>query len=244
MHRDRLALVGALGWLAIMMWTACGARSQLDEGRLPAPGVGGSMPTQEAGSAGSPPEQGGGGTEVIDAGPDVPVEGPEDPCADPDATNIYLVTKTMKMYSWHPQSLKLEYRGLLECPADNATPFSMAVTRGGTAYVIYNNGTLWQVDITDASCTATSYQPNQHGIEGFGMGFALNDDGVTERLFIAGTQDSEPNRTLGWIDLDTFTLQLGPKSPPTNNNSLASWSISRALEPLPSWTKRPPCSAR
>ncbi len=168
------------------------------------------MPTQEGGSAGSP-QQGGGGTIIVDAGLDVPVEGPEDPCSDPDATNIYLVTSTMKMYSWHPQTLQLDYRGLLSCPADNANPFSMAVTRTGTAYVVYNNGSLWEVDVTDASCKATSYEPYQHGIEGFGMGFAVNDDGVTERLYIAGTQYSEPNRTLGWIDLDSFTLQLVDK---------------------------------
>jgi hypothetical protein len=106
--------------------------------------------------------------------------------------------------SFDPKTLTLTKIGTLSCPAaDGATPFSMSVDRGGTAWVLYNDGTLFHVQIKDASCKATSFVPKQSGFKKFGMGFVSDAPGsASETLFIANE--------FGVGKLDTKTLQVTP----------------------------------
>jgi hypothetical protein len=78
----------------------------------------------------------------------------------------------------------------------------MAVDRSGTAWVLYNDGKLYQASTVDASCTATAFVPDQPGLKTFGMGFATDAPGSdTETLFVA-------NETgLGSIDLGTLAVK-------------------------------------
>lgn len=100
--------------------------------------------------------------------------------------------------------------GRVEC--DNFFgPNSMAVARDGTAWVLYGDGSLFKVSTDDASCTPTSFEPNQvDGLGIFGMGFASNGAGsAQETLYIAGDPDTdfEDGRAkFGSIDLGTLKV--------------------------------------
>ena len=123
-----------------------------------------------------------------DIAPDiVPDAGPDDEC-DEVAKQVFVITEASFLLRFEPETLSLVAIGVVACPASpGATPFSMSVDRTAIAWVFYSDGSLWQVNTSDASCTATTFQPNQQGFELFGMGFSSDGPGTTdETLFIAG----------------------------------------------------------
>jgi len=129
-------------------------------------------------------------------------------CTDPDATYIYLVTSSLGLYAYKPAISQLEYRGQLDC-ATTSSPFSMAVDRQGSAYVVYGDGRLWEVDVTDGSCLSTPFVPYQQGFLQFGMGYALDDDLMGETLYVSDIDyDNDLSKGLAIIDLSSYQLNL------------------------------------
>lgn len=128
-------------------------------------------------------------------------------CPDASATLVYVVSEAYDLLSFYPPTATFTSIGKLSCPASSgsATPFSMAVDRKGTAYVVYNDGELFKVSTANASCTATSYMPNQLGIQTFGMGFATVGAGPAEQLFVATDQGGA---RLANIDVMTYSLSI------------------------------------
>ncbi len=205
LRRMRL-LHWALAFLAVdaaaIGFVACGARTGLPVGERDETGEEG----------GGPPDAG------RDAPDDVPQDVPEDvvpDCVDPSTQYIYLVTSEYDLYSLNPKNNAFSYRGALSCPTlePGATPFSMGVDRKGTAYVVYNDGELFRVSTKDASCEATDFTPNQFGFNVFGMGFALEPDGMSDQLFVAEINFAQPSLGLGRIDTESLELSyVGPFS--------------------------------
>lgn len=203
--KRRLWIAAAVLEIAVLA-ASCGARSSLRE------------PTLE---------------EEADAGPDVtadvrtdPVEDPieEDiadvveeglPECDPEALYVYLVTEQTVLYRYDPSTNGATPVGSLACPANGATPFSMGVDRKGRAYVVYNDGSLYLVDVNDASCEPLEFEPGQQGFLTFGMGFAIDDDMLAESLYVAeiNFEPGVPSLGLGRIDTNTLVLDyIGPFS--------------------------------
>ena len=153
-----------------------------------------------------------GGAPNPDPNPIDPGPGPIDPC-DERAKLVYVVDQDNRLSSFKPDLLQFKDIGILRCPAEpEATPFSMAVDRTATAWVLYSSGELFRVDTTNAKCQATKYLPGQNGFDNFGMGFAANTAGGNdETLFISGTgfgglSDGE----LGTLNVQTLkTAKLG-----------------------------------
>lgn len=196
-----------LAWIPLLSLLACGARSQLEileEEPAPAPTVTPEPPAP-------PPEE---------PPPPEPPEPPPPPvppeCAGPDTTYVYVVTSSNDLYAFKPQSEAFELRGRLECPVENgATPFSMAVSRDAIARVLYNDGTLWEVALEDASCEATSYVPAPPGDDFhlFGMGYAANQDDDGESLYVADIDFGTVSAGLARIDTETYERTfIGPFS--------------------------------
>ena len=133
-------------------------------------------------------------------------------CPDASGTLVYVVTEDNQLLSFYPPTASFRAIGALACPARGAArPFSMAVDRKGTAYVLYNDGEIFKVSTANASCQPTAYVPGQSGITTFGMGFATLGAGPAEGLFIASDQNT--GSVLGVID--TTTLKLGTVGPIT-----------------------------
>jgi hypothetical protein len=147
------------------------------------------------------PGDGGSGTALSADGGIPAIKG----CAEA-AKLVYLVSAQNDLYSFNPDKLQFQRIGPLNCPT-GAHPYSMGVDRTGTAWIDYDSGELFRVSTADASCTKTSYVP-QNGFVNFGMGFASDAPGSeSEALYVCGT--SQGNRTgLGLGKLDTKTMQL------------------------------------
>lgn len=129
--------------------------------------------------------------------------GAGDGCSDA-AKLIYVVGETYELYSYHPPTKELKEIGQLACPAGSSTPFSMAVDRSATAWVLYNNGTIWHVDINNgAKCSPTNYVPNQAGFSTFGMGFVSDEAGSQDETLYVGNYSGQ---NLGKINPKTMVL--------------------------------------
>jgi hypothetical protein len=88
-------------------------------------------------------------------------------------------------------------------PAGPITPFSMSVDRTGRAWVEYTTGQIFNVSLTTAACSNTTYSPNSGNMALFGMGFVTDSATSTnEKLYIAGGGHSaEPNGRLMFVDV-------------------------------------------
>jgi len=132
-------------------------------------------------------------------------------CQGAKATSVYVITGGATLYSFDPPSKTFTPIGILSCPDPGHLPLSMAVDYKGIAYVVYDDGALFEVSLTDATCTATTYVASPSFGTRFGMGFSTDPDGLTETLFLAGQRSPQ---ALGSLDTTTFALQeIGTFSP-------------------------------
>lgn len=116
--------------------------------------------------------------------------------------DIFVLSKEFDLHRFDPSKLTFSKVGPLACPGSgSATPFSMAVDRAGTAWVLYGDGRLYAVSTADASCAATNFVPGQKGFKKFGMGFASNAPGSDEETLFAANEFG-----LGSIDLATLEV--------------------------------------
>jgi hypothetical protein len=139
----------------------------------------------------------------IDATPDV--IHPNN-CPDGSATLVYVVTEQNQLYSFYPPSGTFKAIGTIHCNDGTATPFSMGVDRQGIARVVFDDGKLFLVNTRNAACSPTPFQPNQDGVETFGMGYVADTTDTGETLYIAS--DESNTSRLGIIDTTNYTLSI------------------------------------
>ena len=164
---------------------------------------GGGATSGEGGSGTGTGTTGAGGAEpMIDAG-GTGGGGPGGGCS-VAATRVYLLAKGQELHSFDPATLALSKVGALACPGSGAaTPFSMSVDRSGKAWVLYNDGQLFNVDTETAACQKTAFVSGQGGFTKFGMGFVSDAvGGDAESLYVANAD--------GIAKLDTTTLSIAP----------------------------------
>ena len=185
----------ALSSMAILS-AACSS-SPSSTGFDPDSGGGGSFLTDGgAGSDDDDDDAGGGGGGFGDGSTAT------DDCSDA-AKLVYVISDTNGLYSFAPSALKFTKIGDVSCPS-SGTVNSMAVDRSGTAWVNYTDGKIYKVSTTDASCTTTTFAPNQANFSNeLGMGFSSNSAGSkAETLFVGD------NNGLGVAKVDLTTLKL------------------------------------
>jgi len=133
-----------------------------------------------------------------------------DGCSDA-ARLVYVLSQDNDLYSFTPTTATFTKIGRLECPTNGlATPNSMAIDRQGTAWVNYSDGTLFKVSTGNASCEATSFEPNQAGFLKFGMAFSSDAEGSSEEtLYISGLDSlAGAGHGLGKIDPKTMKVTM------------------------------------
>ncbi len=147
----------------------------------------------------------------------------ENACTADGVDLVYVVDESNEFLSFDPRKLPNDpftLIGTLNCPVTGGsiqipsgpvTPFSMSVDRDGVAWVEYSSGEVFNVSLTDASCTASSYVKQASGMNLFGMGFATDGPNTdTEKLYIAGGgQSAEPNGK--FADVDTHNMMFTPQ---------------------------------
>jgi hypothetical protein len=124
----------------------------------------------------------------------------EQTCEDDNTKLIYLVSTNNDFLSFDPRKLPgdpFHLIGKLKCRG-GGSPFSMSVDRNGVAWVLYGDGELFKVNITDAKCEPTKFSAGSTGALTFGMGFATDKPGGdSEKLFVA---DNDFTNQLSSID--------------------------------------------
>jgi hypothetical protein len=188
----------------VLLLAACGSRTGLfaDES-LGAPGDdGGPGPDRDGGFDGS---------DERDALPPIDARPPRDVdrtgCPDADSTLVYVISSDYGLYSFDPASNAFAFIGNIVCPSPaGETPFSMAVDRRGIAYVLFTNFQIFRVSTATAACVATPYASEQLGFRRFGMGFATDEIGPTETLYVAGSDQVNGAEGLARIDTSSFAL--------------------------------------
>lgn len=117
---------------------------------------------------------------------------------------IFVVSSENVLLKFDPATLGFSTIGALKCPASfGDTPFSMAVDRSGTAFVLYQSGNIFKVSTENAGCTASGYKPSQLGWARFGMAYVSDAaGGESETLYVidgTGLSGSGANKGLGKI---------------------------------------------
>jgi hypothetical protein len=144
-----------------------------------------------------------------DGGNQMGSNGSDDGCSDA-AKLIYVVDENNKLAQFDPVAKAFHTLGTLKCPS-SGSPFSMGVDRDATAYVLYNDDKIYQVQTQTSGlpCTATSWS-TQDGLHEFGMGYSTDTaGGTTDHLFVIGGADlsgSNPGPgTMATIDTSSMT---------------------------------------
>ncbi|MFT3707108.1 MAG: hypothetical protein QM817_05505 [Archangium sp.] len=138
-----------------------------------------------------------GGDGGIGFAPDANVssDGGYDDCS-AEAKLIYVLDQDRTLLSFDPLKLAtsggaFQTVGRISCPSEpGAEPFSMAVDRSATAWIIYDSGELFTVNLRayPLDCVKTVFVP-QYGVAKFGMGFVANQPGSHEEtLYISGSE--------------------------------------------------------
>src|SRR6516225_3440690 len=192
MTGDVVRATGILGLLAISMAAAVASCA-----------AAGDNSTHSGGTATSGAGGGGGGGDLFDAG--APDGSGGDGCSEA-AKLVYVLSEENGLYSFSPPTLAFQKIGDLACPAAaGALPYSMAVDRSGTAWVLYDDTSLFHVSTKDASCTPTAFVAGNAAFPQFGMGFVADAPGSpSETLYVASVKGS----SLGKIDTGTLTLSV------------------------------------
>ncbi|MGA2449263.1 MAG: hypothetical protein ABTD50_11335 [Polyangiaceae bacterium] len=143
---------------------------------------------------------------IDDVLPPIDVQAPgNDPSCRGGVARIFVVSESADLLSFDPVSSSFQLIGAIACPNTASFPNSMAVSRSGIAYIAFWDGSLYRVRTATASCQSTPFVANQNGFLQFGMGFARDDSGKGETLYVGSQED--PAR-LGWIDTTTFALNV------------------------------------
>ena len=147
---------------------------------------------------------------------------------DGGATLVYVVTDKNGLLSFNPPAASFVLIGQLSCPVtigSNAGPFSMAVDRSGTAYVLFGTpdhgrSELFRVSLATAACRATGFVSPPDFTTTFGMGYSTDVVDGGETLYVASNEMT--GSRLAALDTSTFTLDvIGPLDAPIATPELA-----------------------
>jgi hypothetical protein len=121
---------------------------------------------------------------------------------------VYTVDQNNTFSTFDPMTKTFHDVGTLSC-ASGAMPFSMGIDRTPSAWVEYDNGKLFHVDVTTLACTPTSWS-NPDGLLEMGMGFSTDQvGGTTDKLFVAGgLGPTFPTSTLATVDTGSMAATM------------------------------------
>jgi hypothetical protein len=138
-------------------------------------------------------------------------------CAE-GAELIYVVDSHDQLLSFDPRKLPADpfkLIGVMNCNAIGG-PFSMSVDRGGTAWVLYTGGEIFEVSTHDATCKPSGY--TRGSARTFGMGFVTDAaGGKSEKLYVAANDGSHDLMTIDTL-ADAPTTTRVAKLPVTSQH--------------------------
>lgn len=133
-------------------------------------------------------------------------------CA-PSLDLIHVVSGDGELWAFDPRTDEFTPRGALGCGTLTASsPFSMAVSRSGEAWISFWNGDVLVVDVDDpADCRDPGYDPDPGAWKHFGMAFASDSAAdACDDLYVHTIDTHEDTVAPGAGELARFHL-----APPT-----------------------------
>ena len=145
---------------------------------------------------------------------------------------VYTIDEfTNQLSRFDPHTKTFTDLGALSCNQGAATPFSMGVDRNTIAWVLYDSGTLYHVDINNGlACTPTTWN-SPLGLIVFGMGFSTDTPGgTTDSLFVGGGGGQMASSfTLAKVNTAAMTAQMVGSEPDlpemTGNSNAELWGF-------------------
>jgi len=133
-------------------------------------------------------------------------------CA-PGTDVIYVLSDDAELWSYDPLTNSFAFVGGFQCNFEAGT-FSMGVDRNGIAWVMFQSGDLYTLDVNNPNiCVDPGYVPGGNGFQLFGMAFVSESvDNPCDRLYGNtysggfGFQEGPNFGTLGSLDPDTLTM--------------------------------------
>jgi hypothetical protein len=130
-------------------------------------------------------------------------------CADGEPPKAYLWAQDGTLFAFDPGTLETRSLGVVPC-STSANPWTLTVTTSGTAYMLYDDWSLYEVSLGTLACEPTAYQPGQLGFLGQ-EGITVGAGNTADRLYVYGDGASP---MLGVSDLSSFDLfQIGAITP-------------------------------
>jgi hypothetical protein len=145
---------------------------------------------------------------VIDAAP--PFDAAPS-CPSGAFTGAFLIAESGSLYRFAPETASAQRVGGVTCPAGTASPWTLAVSKDGIAYVLYSDWNIYRLDLVSLGCTATPYVSGQLSFPG-NVSIAISAGIAPERLIVYGAKNGPP--WLASSDLTSFALaDIGPITP-------------------------------
>jgi hypothetical protein len=136
-------------------------------------------------------------------------------CPDGGLPAAYLLDVTGAIYTFSPATLEAVLLGTPDCgtQASGTEPWTLSVSRDGTAYVVYEDWVTYAVNLTTLDCTPTTLQPALLGVaEQFAI--AVSRTSGSEQLFVFGYSSRSNGPILASSNLTSFALsEVGPAVP-------------------------------
>ena len=124
------------------------------------------------------------------------------------AEYVYVIDVTGTMYQFNPPTLAFTQVGQVTCASSQF--FSMAVDRNAVAWVLAQDGSVVKYDINAKTCTPTTFAPNQHNFDTFGMGFSADAAGSSNETLFVSDSELYTASAGGLAKIDTTALTLSP----------------------------------
>lgn len=133
-------------------------------------------------------------------------------CA-PGTDVIYVLSDDAELWSYDPLTNNFAFVGGFQCNFEAGT-FSMGVDRNGIAWVMFQSGDLYTIDVNNPNmCVDPGYVPGGNGFQLFGMAFVSESvENPCDRLYGNtysggfGFQEGPNFGTLGEMDPDALTM--------------------------------------
>jgi hypothetical protein len=147
------------------------------------------------------------------AGPPIPPiaaipSTPAAACPDGNAPTPYVLAQDGTLFTLDLATLTMKSLGVVACP-ETSSPMSLTVSPGGTAYVLYERGAVYAVDLRTLACTLTSVPetpPAYAGGWSAASSIALGAGRASDRLYVYAPQ---PSPTLRVADLGQHLFTAG-----------------------------------
>jgi len=189
-----------LTWLAVAALVACGSRTDL-EPTGPRTDSGSPLPTVDAARTVADANARRDAFQATDAAP------PRDAhatCNDGGPpVRAYLFDDDGVLYSYDTSNGTYEVLGTPECGGQGGA-WTMTASREN-AYIQYNDGSLYAVDLRTLACSPTAFQTGQLGIT-YQFGMAVADVAGVETFFVYGEAGDSSVPILAKSDLSSFVL--------------------------------------